>query len=49
MRDREISNSLIYELSNIEAWSNEIKRRSLQWFGHLVLLSENAPAKTDLG
>ena len=48
IRNRKISNSEIYKLCNIEPWSNEIKRRSLKWFGHLVRLYENAPAKQAL-
>ena len=48
IRNRRISNNEIYKLCNIEPWSNEIKRRRLKWFGHLVRLPENAPAKQAL-
>ena len=48
IRNRKISNNEIYKLCNIEPWSNEIKRRRLKWFGHLVRLPENAPAKQAL-
>ena len=43
-----ISNSEIYKLCNIELWFYEIKRQGLKWFGHLVRLPENAPAKQAL-
>ena len=48
VRNRKISNNEIYKLCNIEPWSNEIKRRRLKWFGHLVRLPENVPAKQAL-
>ena len=48
IRNRKISNNEIYKLCNIEPWSNEIKRRRLKWFGHLVRLPENVPAKQAL-
>ena len=35
-------------VSGTGAWSNEIKRRRLKWFGHLLRLPENAPAKQAL-
>ena len=45
MRNRIIATNEIYKLCNIEPWSNDIKRQRLKWFGNLVRLSENAPAK----
>ena len=48
MRNRKICNSKIYKLCNTEPWSNEIKRRRLKRFGHVVCLPKNAPDKKAL-
>ena len=45
---KKISNNTIYETTKAETWSKTIKRRRLQWYGHLLRLPENTPAKEAL-
>ena len=46
-RDK-IRNSELYSKTNSEPWSRTIKRRRLNWLGHLIRLPENTPAKQAL-
>ena len=48
VRTRFISNHRLYELCDTEPWSITIQRRRLSWFGHLIRLPDNAPAKQAL-
>ena len=43
-----ISNEDVYILTEAEPWSNVILRRQLSWFGHLMRLSEDTPARKAL-
>ena len=40
-----IRNEYIYERTNTQPWSQEIKRRRLSWLGHLLRLPEGTPAR----
>ena len=40
-----ISTTKLYEITNLNLWSNQIRKRQLRWFGHLTRLPENTPAK----
>ena len=43
-----ISNEKLYEKTKAEKWSRIIQRRRLQWYGHLLRLPEETPAKSAL-
>ena len=43
-----ISNENLYKIVNVEKWSVVIKRRRLNWLGHLARLPDNTPAKLAL-
>ena len=43
-----ISNADLYNLTKTKEWSKKVKKRRLQWFGHLIRLPEDAPAKQAL-
>ena len=45
---KKISNVELYKLTNVEPWSITIKRRRLNWLGHLVRLPSETPAKQAL-
>ena len=42
------SNADLYNLTKTKEWSKKVKKRRLQWFGHLIRLPEDAPAKQAL-
>ena len=44
---KKISNEKLYETTKITQWSKTIKKRRLQWYGHLRL-PEETPAKAAL-
>ena len=43
-----MSNENIYKLSKIKTWTSKVKKQRLNWFGRLVRLDENVPAKKAL-
>ena len=43
-----ISNKDLYEKTNQTPWSRNIKRRRISWFGHLLRLSPETPARQAL-
>ncbi len=43
-----ITNDELYEKTKAKIWSNEIKRRRSNWFGHMMRLPEETPAKQAL-
>ena len=45
---KRISNEKLYETTKITQWSKTIKKRRLQWYGHLLRLLEETPAKAAL-
>ena len=45
---RKMSNVEVYERTGALPWSNIIQTRQLSWFGHLIRLPENTPAKIAL-
>ena len=40
-----ISKKQLYERMKIDEWSKTIKERRLSWYGHLLRLPDNTPAK----
>ena len=45
---KKMSNENIYKLSKIKTWTSKVKKQRLNWFGRLVRLDENVPAKKAL-
>ena len=45
---KKISNEKLYKTTKITKWSKIIKKRRLQWYGHLPRLPEETPAKAAL-
>ena len=45
---QKISNIALYDKTKTTEWSKTVKRRRLQWYGHLLRLPENNPAKKAL-
>jgi hypothetical protein len=43
-----MSNIILYRKTNTTPWSETIKKRRLNWFGHLLRLPDNTPAKLAL-
>ena len=43
-----ISNKRLYKKTKQKPWSTEVRRRRLTWFGHMMRLSNNTPAKLAL-
>ena len=43
-----ITNTDLYDRTNCESWSRTIKRRRLNWLGHLYRLPEETPARQAL-
>ena len=43
-----ISNEDLYRRCKMEPWSKIIQKRRLSWYGHLIRLSEETPAKKAL-
>ena len=43
-----ITNADLYDKTNCESWSRTIKRRRLNWLGHLYRLPEETPARQAL-
>ena len=40
-----ITNKRLYNITKVEKWSKSIKRRRLNWLGHLMRLPENTPVR----
>lgn len=45
---KKITNDKLYKITKQKPWSKEVKRRRLNWFGHLMRLPEQTPAKRAL-
>ena len=45
---RLISNEQLYERTNVPTWSSTILKRKMSWFGHLMRLSPETPARVAL-
>ena len=45
---KEISNDYLYIITNTEKWSTQIKRRRLNWLGHMMRLTQDTPARQSL-
>lgn len=45
---RKLSNEQLYKLTNTEAWSITIKRRRLNWIGHMMRLHPETPVRIAL-
>ena len=43
-----VSNDHLYKRTKLTPWSKAVKRRRLNWYGHLLRLPEKAPAKQAL-
>jgi hypothetical protein len=43
-----ITNEHVYEQTKTKPWSNTIKTRRLRWFGHVIRLPNETPAKIAL-
>ena len=43
-----ISNAQVYVITEANPWSKVVKKRQLSWFGHLMRLSDDTPAKLAL-
>ena len=44
-----VSNTELYEKAKSRKWSTQIKKRRLQWYGHLLRLPDESSAKAALG
>jgi hypothetical protein len=45
---RVISNEQLYETTKVEPWSKVIRRRRINWLGHLLRLQPETPARKSL-
>ena len=45
---KKLKNEEVYEKSKMEPWSIVVRKRQLSWFGHLMRLPNDAPAKLSL-
>ena len=45
---KNVSNYKVYEVTQVKSWRQEIKIWQTKWFGHLIRLPDNPPAKTAL-
>ena len=43
-----VSNDKVYKETNSTPWSQTVKRRRLTWYGHLLRLPEDTPARKSL-
>ena len=43
-----VSNNHLYKITKLTSWSIAVKRRRLNWYGHLLRLPEQAPANKAL-
>ena len=43
-----VTNENVYKLTNIKPWSKVIIKRQLSWFGHMIRLPNDCPAKSAL-
>lgn len=42
---RIIKNTEVYKITNIKSWCDTIEKRRLRWYGHLIRLPVNSPAR----
>ena len=45
---KKISSQKLYEMTKVEPWSRMIRRRRLNWLGHLMRLPPETPARISL-
>ena len=45
---KKISNEALYTKTSTERWSIKIKRRRLNWLGHVLRMDEETPARRAL-
>ena len=45
---KKISSQKLYEMTKVEPWSRTIRRRRLNWVGHLMRLPPETPARISL-
>ena len=45
---KKMSNDNVYKISKLEPWSKKIKKQKLTWFGHVMRMNENTPARKAL-
>ena len=43
-----VSNDTLYDMTKCEPWSKTIKKRRLSWFGHLLRMDDDVPARIAL-
>ena len=43
-----VKNEDLYEKTKLEPWSTKIEKKRMKWFGHLMRLDENTPARKAL-
>ena len=43
-----INNAKLYQITKVEKWSKTIKRRRLNWLGHIMRLEKDTPARIAL-
>ena len=43
-----VKNDDLYEITKVVPWSKTVKKRQLSWFGHLMRLPDDSPAKVSL-
>ena len=48
VRCKRISNARLYELCKLVPWSKDVKKRRLNWYGHMIRLPTDAPVKQAL-
>ena len=40
-----VTNEELYKTTNITLWSKTVRKRQLSWFGHMIRLASDCPAK----
>ena len=45
---KQVSNDRVYQLTKCEKWSKSIKRRRLNFLGHIMRLNDNTPVRIAL-
>ena len=45
---KKISNERVYQISKLQPWSEKIQKQKLTWFGHVMRMDENIPARKAL-
>ena len=45
---KKISNESVYKISKLQPWTQKIRKQKLTWFGHLMRMDEEVPARKAL-